>query len=99
MGTLDRDSFLKGGPEVEATIWSIVVIGEAANAVDRQLQRRFGDFPWAGVIALRNVLNHQYFQIRYDMIWRILAQDLPRIRGETARMIAVLSAEPEGSAS
>ncbi len=35
--------------------------------------------PWADIVAMRNRLVHGYTQIDYDVVWRTIREDLPKL--------------------
>jgi uncharacterized protein with HEPN domain len=53
------------------------VVGEAANRIPKEEQSKHPEIPWAQIIALRNRLIHGYDAIDYEILWRILNNDLP----------------------
>ncbi|MBZ0257621.1 DUF86 domain-containing protein [bacterium] len=52
------------------------IIGEAANNISLDLQKKYSDLPWRQMIGLRHVLVHQYFEIDLDVIWKIIEEDI-----------------------
>jgi uncharacterized protein with HEPN domain len=53
------------------------VVGEAANRVPSDIQERFPHLPWSQIIGLRNRLIHAYDQVDFDILWKIVSEDLP----------------------
>ncbi len=53
------------------------IIGEAANRVPKDIQDTHSEIPWSQIIGLRHRLIHGYGSIDFDVIWRIVAEDLP----------------------
>lgn len=56
------------------------MVGEAAGALSESLTRQCSGVPWAEIVALRNVLVHEYFRVNLELVWRIVEQDLPDLR-------------------
>jgi len=57
------------------------IIGEAANRIPLDLQARSEDIPWSDIIGLRNRLIHGYDAVDYEIVWRVVQEDLePLIR-------------------
>ena len=52
----------------------LLVIGEAAQHVSPGFKATHADIPWAGIIAQRNVLAHEYGEILIERVW-VTAQD------------------------
>ncbi len=63
-------------------IHHIQVIGEATAGFSRDLRERHTDIPWTDVVAMRNVLVHQYFGIDLEEVWNTVQDDLPRLKGK-----------------
>ncbi len=55
----------------------IEIVGEAANRVSTEGQARYPDIAWRPAIAARNRIAHGYDSIDYDVVWRILTEELP----------------------
>ena len=53
------------------------IIGEAANRVPVSVQEKFSDLPWLPMIGARNRLIHGYDSVDFDILWKIVAVDLP----------------------
>lgn len=65
----------------------IEIIGEAARGVSQDLRDRHTGVPWAAVIAMRNVLVHEYFGIDVERVWAAVDRDLPRLRDQIEAML------------
>ena len=55
----------------------LLVIGEAANHVSGPFKAEHPDIPWAGIIAQRNVLAHEYGEILPERIWATARDRVP----------------------
>ncbi len=60
-----------------ALVRLLEVIGEAANRVPNEKQKRHPEIPWSEIVGLRNRLIHGYDSIDLDILWQIVSQDLP----------------------
>jgi uncharacterized protein with HEPN domain len=65
-----------------ALVRLLEIIGEAANRVPVEVQEANPAIPWLQIIGLRNRLIHGYDEVDYDILWEIIANDLPRLRKE-----------------
>jgi uncharacterized protein with HEPN domain len=63
------------------------IIGEAASKVSPDLRARFRDIEWGPIIGLRNRLIHGYDSIDHDILWQIVAGDLPTLVGRLERRV------------
>ena len=53
------------------------IIGEAANRVTQQGRAQYPDIPWQDVINTRNRIIHGYDTVNYDIVWKIINDELP----------------------
>jgi len=75
------EDFLKDRKTRHAVERSLEIIGEAARRVSTQTREGLPDIPWRSMIGLRNVLAHEYGDIRYEILWAIVQEKLgPLIR-------------------
>lgn len=63
------------------------ILGEAVRALSMDFRNAHPDFPWSGIIGMRNILVHHYFEIDTDAVWSALKVDLPALK---AKIIAAL---------
>jgi uncharacterized protein with HEPN domain len=64
-------------------VWMIhhlQTIGEAASKLDHDLQDNHPEIPWAQIIAMRNILVHDYFAVDLDEVWVAAERDIPRLK-------------------
>ena len=50
---------------------ALEIIGEAARRVSENFKSAHPEIPWHKIIAQRNVLAHEYGEIKQDRIWRV----------------------------
>ena len=55
------------------------IIGEAANRVSSELRTLHPEIPWASIIAQRNVISHEYGDIKLEWIWRVATERVPEL--------------------
>jgi len=61
-------------------IHQVRIIGEAARGLSRELRSRHPEVPWSQVIAMRNILVHEYFGLNLRQLWMVVVRDLPHLR-------------------
>jgi uncharacterized protein with HEPN domain len=57
----------------------IEIIGEAARHVSETFRQAHLEVPWQGIIAQRNVLAHEYGEIKQDRIWKVATTRIPEL--------------------
>jgi uncharacterized protein with HEPN domain len=76
---VSEESFVKDTILSSAVLFQFSVIGEAVTYTDPAILEKY-DYPWYKVRAFRNMIAHEYFNIRLSSVWRIILQDLPGLK-------------------
>jgi uncharacterized protein with HEPN domain len=67
----------------------IEITSEASRHLNDELKSRHPEIPWSKVAGIGNVLRHEYEHVAYDVLWRVVHDDLPPLekacREELAR--------------
>jgi uncharacterized protein with HEPN domain len=81
---LEKEEFIKSDLLQVWVLYHIQVIGEAANGISSEFQEQQPKIPWKDIIAMRNLLVHQYFGIDLEEIWNTARNDLPQLKKDIA---------------
>lgn len=71
------DQYLKDRKLQLAVERSIEIIGEAARRVSQPFRETHPEIPWQSIIALRNVLAHEYAEVKQEAIWLVITENIP----------------------
>lgn len=55
----------------------VEIIGEAAWRVSQETRANIPQIPWKQIVGTRNRLVHGYDEVDFDMLWRIVSEELP----------------------
>ncbi|MEK7071122.1 MAG: DUF86 domain-containing protein [Patescibacteria group bacterium] len=61
----------------DAVMRNLEIIGEAVNNLEDKFLEMYPDVPWRTIVNLRNVLIHDYVDVDMNVVWQIIAKDLP----------------------
>ncbi len=81
------DEFAGNSMMKHATVKLLEIIGEASNALSDALRASHPEIEWPKIIALRNLLVHQYFGIDPRIVWQIVTGDLPLLKEKIGKII------------
>lgn len=77
-----KDSLLQ-----DAVVRRLEIIGEASGRVSTETQTKYPHLPWQAMKGTRNRIIHEYDSIELDIIWDIVAQDLPFLVTELEKIV------------
>ena len=63
------------------------ILGEAVRALSADFRDAHPDLPWSGIIGMRNILVHHYFEIDTDAVWSVLKNDLPALKTKVQKAL------------
>lgn len=55
----------------------LLIVGEAANHVSKEFQDKHPEIEWAQIIGLRNILAHEYGEVKMDKIYLAATKSIP----------------------
>lgn len=67
-------------------IHHLQVIGEAARGLSQALRERYPAVPWPEIVALRNILVHEYFGLNMQQVWSMTQRDLSELEAQVRRI-------------
>lgn len=62
-----------------AVLYSIQVVGEAANNLSDGLKDALPTVPWGEIVGMRNRIVHGYFLLDSDIVWEAATIHLPEL--------------------
>jgi uncharacterized protein with HEPN domain len=69
-----NDPLLRSGVERQ-----LEIIGEAARRISSEFQKDHSEIPWRSIIGLRNILIHEYGEVKLDRLWLIATTHMPAL--------------------
>ena len=58
---------------------NVEIIGEAARHVSDSLKQTHPEIPWRSIIGQRNILAHEYGEIRHENVWNVATKRIPEL--------------------
>jgi len=77
---MEFSAWEKDRKTIDAVIRNFEIIGEAATHVPEEIQKEFGEIPWAKMKGIRNILIHEYFGVDTDVVWESIQKDIPLLK-------------------
>ena len=83
---VSKNDFLNDHLLSSAILFQFSVIGEAVNNIEPDLLDKY-EYPWYRVRAFRNLISHEYFNIKLEAVWDIIVNDLPKLKQITETIL------------
>ncbi len=77
---MDFDSFSEDKKTVDAVVRNLEIIGEAARNLPVELKNSLADIQWHKIVALRNILTHEYFGVNRQIVWDVVQTKLAALK-------------------
>lgn len=62
----------------DAVIRNFEIMGESVKHIPFNFQRKHKQLPWNHMLALRNFIVHEFFDVDDEVLWEIIQTDLAR---------------------
>ena len=80
IATYPKEELLNNRLLYYGLVKQIEIIGEAANMLTHEFRDEHTEVDWRPIVAMRNVLVHDYIHISKDMLWATITQDIPHFK-------------------
>jgi len=71
----------------------IEIIGEAARHVSEGFKKEHPEIPWKRMISQRNVLAHEYGEIKQEKLWILASEGIPVLIAQLEKLVPSPPAE------
>lgn len=83
-----------GVERMESICMLLIAIGESVKRIDKatgkQLLSQYPEIDWKGVMGMRDIIAHHYFDIDADIVFDVMKNSLPAVKVIIDKMIANL---------
>ena len=73
----------------------LIIVGEAAFRLSKDLKGRNPNIPWAKIEGMRHILVHDYFKVDWNIVYATARSDIPALRAEVEAILSALPAGPQ----
>jgi uncharacterized protein with HEPN domain len=87
---MDFVAFAQNPMAIDAVVRNLEVIGEAAGRIPEEIRGGVPMIEWRKVIALRNVLAHEYFGIHTKIVWDVIVDKLKPLEAACRKILQSL---------
>jgi uncharacterized protein with HEPN domain len=90
---LSEASYLADRKTQLAVERAIEILGEAARRVSPTFQQAHPEIPWTGIIGQRNVIAHEYGDIKQDRLWVVATVNVEELIPKLRKLVPASAAD------
>jgi uncharacterized protein with HEPN domain len=60
----------------------VQIVGEAIYKLSESFRKAHPQVPWRAVIGMRHILVHDYFDVEWEILWRVLQTRIPPLKAD-----------------
>ena len=90
---LSRELFFDTDVVFDATMYNLLILGEAVNHMPDDIITAFPNIPWRELVGFRNRIAHEYQALDNDTVWEIVSHGVAELREQLDDLLAELEAE------
>ncbi len=64
----------------DSLIRRLEIIGEAIKNLPDNFKKKFPEVAWKNIAGMRDILIHKYFGVDLDLTWRVLTNEIPKLK-------------------
>lgn len=87
---VNKRTFMNDAQKQDAVVRRLEIIGEAATRVPAPLRSQIPNVEWRKIVALRNVLIHEYSGVDMEQVWVVAKKLLNPLRKEIEKFLKVV---------
>lgn len=89
----DRQAFEDNELIQSWMIHHLQIIGEASRYISNGLRQQSPEIPWSEIIAMRNILVHDYSGIDLEEVWSTVERDVPILKNKITKFLERLGVD------
>ena len=80
------EDFQADGKRQDTVMYNLIILGEAAAQIPDEFQAQHPQIPWSAIIGTRHVIVHGYDQVKLQIVWDILQNDLESLKSNLTKL-------------
>lgn len=80
-----------GMERLESTCMLLIAIGEGVKGVDKLTDKKllsfYPEMDWKGVMGMRDIITHHYFDLDAEIVYDVIKHDLPKLKDVLQQII------------
>ena len=82
-----KASFFKDSKTQDAVVRNLGIIGEAIRNFPPGFVKAHPEVPWKNIVAMRNIIIHEYFGVEMTIVWDVVRKSLPKLKKQIMALL------------
>jgi len=83
---VNKESFKKDELRQSGVLMQLTLIGELSKKISDEIKNKI-DLPWKDITGFRDRAVHNYFDIKVDVVWDTIQEDIPVLKRELIKFV------------
>jgi len=83
---MDAKGFESDFRAQDAVMRRLEIIGEASKGLLPETKAKYPQIQWKEIVGMRDVLTHAYFGISMGRVWKVVEEDVPKLKAVLAEI-------------
>ena len=81
------EEFVQDSKTSDAVIRNLEIIGEASKHIPKRIKEKHSDIDWKAIMGMRDIIAHEYFGVKLEIVWKTIKKRLPDLRNKIAEIL------------
>ena len=83
----DKNKIIRDELLQAAIVRYLEIIGEAGRHLSDETKNRSPETEWSKIISFRNFVVHNYFDVDWEIIYKVIGEDIPKLKEQIKTLI------------